>query len=82
MRLTLNYCFIHIFRYPAGIRLSPRNNVIAEIPPHRQQMYYIPTNKEAEFEETARVQEIPEAEWRTRKISVVIDKLTQQYSGI
>uniref|UniRef100_A0A914C583 Uncharacterized protein n=1 Tax=Acrobeloides nanus TaxID=290746 RepID=A0A914C583_9BILA len=67
-------------RYPAGIRLSPRNNVIEEIPPHRQQMYYIPTNKEAEFEETARVQEIPEAEWRTRKISVVIDKLTQQYS--
>lgn len=55
--------------------------MVDDIPLHRQQMYYIPTNKETELEESAIVQEFPEEERRARKISVHIDQNTQQYSG-
>lgn len=44
-------------------------------------MYYIPTAMETQMEENASVNEYPERERQTRKISVKIDPASRKYSG-
>uniref|UniRef100_A0A915EQ89 Uncharacterized protein n=1 Tax=Ditylenchus dipsaci TaxID=166011 RepID=A0A915EQ89_9BILA len=67
-----------LHRYPPGKRLSPIHT--DSVPNHRQQMYYIPTAIETQVEESASVNEYPESERQTRKISVVIDSSSRKYS--
>ncbi|TKR81475.1 hypothetical protein L596_015339 [Steinernema carpocapsae] len=69
-----------LYKYPPGRRLSPSSNFASEIPIHKQPTYYIPTLKETQHEEIASVNEYPESERRTRKISVIIDQSTKKYS--
>uniref|UniRef100_A0AC34R7H0 Uncharacterized protein n=1 Tax=Panagrolaimus sp. JU765 TaxID=591449 RepID=A0AC34R7H0_9BILA len=77
---TSNEISFSLHRYPPGKRLQPDNNVPTTIPIHRQQMYYIPTPKETQNEENASLQEHQASEMERRKISVVIDQNTKQYS--
>lgn len=70
-----------LHKYPPGKRLQPDNNVPIAIPVHRQHMYYIPTEKEAQVEEKTSLQEHTATEMEKRKISVVINQNTKQYSG-
>ncbi|KAK0406461.1 hypothetical protein QR680_018585 [Steinernema hermaphroditum] len=69
-----------LYKYPPGRRLSPSSNYSSEIPIHKQPTYYIPTLKETQHEEHTSVNEYPESERRTRKISVIIDQNTKKYS--
>uniref|UniRef100_A0A7E4V228 PH domain-containing protein n=1 Tax=Panagrellus redivivus TaxID=6233 RepID=A0A7E4V228_PANRE len=69
-----------LHRYPPGKRLTPDNSVATSLPPHRQHMYYIPTPRETHDEENASCAEILPTGRATRKVSVVIDSLTRQYS--